>query len=48
MTRIDVGNLPLSENEEAVRARFATDYDGRPMEVNEARGGRGGNVPSLR
>ena len=89
MTRIYVGNLPLSASEEAVRALFATfrivqtlslvsdretgihkgygfvemssddagramqcldgkDYDGRPMRVNEAQGGRGGNVPSLR
>jgi RNA recognition motif-containing protein len=89
MTRIYVGNLPLSANEEAVRALFATygkvqtlslvndrqtgvprgfgfvemstddaaravqgldgkDYDGRPMRVNEAQGGRGGNLPSLR
>jgi len=89
MTRIYVGNLPLSANEEAVRALFATygkvqalslvndretrihrgygfvemssddaaramqgldgkDYDGRPMRVNEAQGGRSGNVPSLR
>lgn len=89
MTRIYVGNLPLSANEEDLRALFATygkvqtlslannretgihkgygfvemssddaakamqcldgkDYDGRPMRVNEAQGGRGGNVPSLR
>jgi RNA recognition motif-containing protein len=89
MTRIYVGNLPLSASEEAVRLLFATygevqtlslvndrntgihrgygfvemsnddaaramqgldgkDYDGRPMRVNEAQGGRGGNVPSLR
>ena len=89
MTRIYVGNLPLSANAEALRALFATygnvqtlsltnnretgihrgygfvemssddaaramqgldgkDYDGRPMRVNEAQGGRGGNVPSLR
>jgi RNA recognition motif-containing protein len=89
MTRIYVGNLPHSANEQAVRALFATygivqalmlvndretgmhkgygfvemssddagramqcldgkDYDGRPMRVNEAQGGRGGNVPSLR
>jgi len=89
MTRIYVGNLPLSANEDTVRALFATygivqtlalvndretgihkgygfvemssddagramqcldgkDYDGRPMRVNEAQGGRAGNVPSLR
>jgi RNA recognition motif-containing protein len=89
MTRIYVGNLPTSANEEAVRALFATygtvqafklvndretrthkgygflemssddagramqcldgkDYEGRPMRVNEAQGGRGGNVHSLR
>jgi RNA recognition motif-containing protein len=89
MTRIYVGNLPISANEEAVRALFTTygtvqtlslvndretgihkgygfvemssddagramqgldgkNYDGRPMRVNEAQGGRGGNVPSFR
>lgn len=89
MTRLFVGNLPLSANEEDVRALFATygrvqtlslvndretgisrgfgfvemssddaaramqgldgkNYDGRPMKVSEAQGGRGGNVHSLR
>jgi len=48
MTKLYVGNLPFSASEDAVRAPFAADYDGRPMEANEAQGARGGNSHSLR
>jgi RNA recognition motif-containing protein len=32
----------------AMQCLDGKDYDGCPMRVNEAQGGRGGNVPSLR
>ena len=40
MSRDDAGK--------AMQCLDGKDFDGRPMRVNEAQGGRGGNVPSLR
>ena len=46
-TRLYVGNLPVSADEEQVRDLNGRDYGGRPLTVNEARertsrGGVGG------